>query len=222
MVNYSKSEMREGIACAARMRARFRTDPPDDGARMVATSVMGGSVFSRIREENIHAVIIYRRPAGWYADIVLDNVPVGVPNVIGTPTATPLGSREEAESSAWLQFSSLMIQAHENEGKAPVEDLRHFDLHGYVFTFPGALVDMTAQAGMLLPDEARGTLEDARERLAAHLHAIMGEDGFAVEKWETAPDAQKQMVVASMIIQLAMGAHRFPAIESSPSPDQVM
>ena len=222
MVTYSKSEMKEGIACAARMRERFLVDPPDDQARMVATSLMGDSVFSRIREEHIHAVIIYRRPAGWYADIVFQDVPAGVPNVIGTPTSEPLGSRAEAEDSAWLQFSSLVLQARENATKAPPEDLRHFDLHGNIFTIPGGIVDMAVMSGMLLSDEQRGTPEDAHQRLAEHLRAIMGGDGFSIEKWNAAPDDQKRLVFASIIIQLAMGHHRHPPIESAPSPDQVM
>lgn len=61
-------------------------------------SALAGVTFPYATEDNLDALMIYPAPlGGWHADVVLKEVPPGIPNAMGTPVGTPLRTRQEAE-----------------------------------------------------------------------------------------------------------------------------
>ncbi len=73
------------------------------GAIEHATTMQAATASPHWRLSNVAGVHVYETARGWYADIVFEGLPVGVPTVIGN--AVPCGTREEAMRSAVRNLS---------------------------------------------------------------------------------------------------------------------
>lgn len=61
---------------------------------------------------NLAAFIIRRNGPGWTADVVFDRVPQGMPDVVGTPEAAPLPSRDAALAAGRLILTMVLSASH--------------------------------------------------------------------------------------------------------------
>ena len=62
--------------------------------------------------DNLAAFIIRRNGPGWTADVVFDRVPQGMPDVVGTPEAAPLPSRDAALIAGRLILTMILVASH--------------------------------------------------------------------------------------------------------------
>jgi hypothetical protein len=91
--------------------------------RAEVTSPLARAVESYMIEDNLAALVIYPAPlGGWFADVMLQNVPPGVSNILGTPVAHPLATYPEALNQG-IDIVALILAPKrpgiENESKAP-------------------------------------------------------------------------------------------------------
>lgn len=222
MSTFSKAEIKDGVRRLKALKARFKSEKSLDG-KIGDASPLASSLFAHLTPGNFRAVVVYRRSRGWYADVLLKDLPAGIPDAIGTPLNHPHASREEAEEAAWVNFRMVMHQAVTNEAAnadGPRQDVRVFDLHGMAFRLPGRLVDELAAMATMLSEGQMGTVKEARQRMAGHLEEIMGSDTFIEEKWEAATDQQRNRVMASMIQQMVLGSARYPPNDIEPTTDE--
>lgn len=68
-----------------------------------ATAIQAATATPHWRLSNVGGVHVYDTDRGWYADIAFEDLPVGVPTVIGN--AVPCGTREEAMRRAVQNLS---------------------------------------------------------------------------------------------------------------------
>lgn len=88
--------------------------------KMHAESVLGAVTFSHVRPWNLDALVVYPAPlGGWHGDLILEHMPDGIPNVLGTPVAHPLPTREAAEEYCKRLLVGILKQAAETDAAAP-------------------------------------------------------------------------------------------------------
>lgn len=66
---------------------------------------------------NLAAFVIRPNGSGWTADIVLERVPLGVSDVIGTPEAAPLPTREIALAAGRVILTMILSESHGDKTK---------------------------------------------------------------------------------------------------------
>lgn len=195
---------------------------------MQPRSLIGQSLMGRICYDNLDALVIRRSSGGWHADLILKRMPVGVPNVMGTPEAHPLPDREAAVAAGTDILRQLCRLAAENAlaGRdQPLEDVRPFELHGHTFQIPGPVVEQVrliwAAMGQGLVPDARA----ARNLLTENLVRIMGSDMFDPDQYDALPEEDKSSIGISMATLLQFGEFRHPdrpvatlAPDEDPSP----
>lgn len=95
-------------------------------------SALGRAQSPYLRVDNIDAVMIYQAPkGGWHGDVVMKQVPVGIPNVLGTPVENPCPSREMAVDMA-VSLLAQIIGGERIKGAVPPPiALPAFLFHGY-------------------------------------------------------------------------------------------
>jgi len=180
---------------------------------MQPTSIIGQSLMGRIGYDNLDALIIRRSSGGWHADVILKGMPVGVSNVMGTPEAHPLPSREAALEAGTGILRQLCRLATENAlagREKPLEDTRPFELHGHTFQIPGPVVE---QVGLIWASMGQGLVPDAdtaRNLLSENLVRTMGSDSFDPERYETLPEDEKSSIGIAMATLLQFGEFRHP------------
>ena len=67
--------------------------------------------------DNLAAFVIRPNGPGWTADIVLERVPPGVPDVIGTPDAAPLPTREIALAAGRVILTMILSASYGDKAK---------------------------------------------------------------------------------------------------------
>ena len=222
-MEYARSIKREGrkrlkkLLPAAMREAKKRLG---DGSFEAQQSLMADVMIRHAEPGNLEGVMVYRTERGWYADLVMREVPLGASNVMGTPADMPRMSREEAEKEGYQVLVAALfgwMRSKEDTKSSSQEDVRVFKLHGRDFPIPGSVVD-SARAGL----EARGDVsEDDADEIRSHLVAslvdIMGGDRFEDDLWKTADDEARMKVVADMTMLLAVG-HFFHPDKEFPDP----
>lgn len=112
VVDYTSKQMSEGkkffrgIKLKARKEAEKQIN--DINSYLQPKTLLGQRTIENIKEKHIEAVIVYSNKKNeWYADIVLKNTPVGVPNVLGTPVIHPEKTEQDAKKSAYTMLVGL-------------------------------------------------------------------------------------------------------------------
>ena len=222
-MEYTRSIKRDGrkrlkkLLPAAMREAKKRLA---DGSFEAQQSLMADVMIRHAKPDNLDGVMVYRTERGWYADLVMREVPLGASNVMGTPADMPRMSREEAEKEGYQVLVAALfgwMRSEEDTKPSTQGDVRVFKLHGRDFAIPGSVVD-SARAGL----EARGDVnEDDADEIRAHLVAslvdIMGGDRFDDDLWKTADDEARMKVVADMTMLLSVG-HFFHPDKDFPDP----
>lgn len=209
-----------------RLRKEVSLASPD--GIMQPTSLIGQSLMGRIGHDNLDALVIRRSSGGWHADVVLTGMPLGVSNVMGTPEARPLPSREAALEAGTGILRQLCRLAAENAlaGRdQPLGDTRPFELHGHTFQIPGPVVE---QVRLIWAAMGKGLVPDAqaaRNLLTENLVRTMRSDSFDPDRYAALSDDEKSSIGISMATLLQFGEFRHPdrpvaapAHEEDPSP----
>jgi hypothetical protein len=186
------------------------------GAELTMTSALGQSAGSYIREDRLRAVMIYPAPkGGWHADVVLENLPPGVPNTFGTRVEAPCRTRAEAEETAKRILVALLGAAELNRGKAerpPVFMLDKWSIALRPEIYDAALALMPHMAnGYGSPLQAAVRVEETLADLCPE-----GFDGKAFGGW---PHAKKVELVTVLHIAALSGLYTWPWRRDAPPMD---
>lgn len=222
-MEYTRSIKREGrkrlkkLLPAAMREAKKRLG---DGSFEAQQSLMADVVIRHAEPSNLDGVMVYRTERGWYADLVMREVPLGASNVMGTPADMPRMSREEAEKDGYQVLVAALfgwMRSKEDANSSSHGDVRVFKLHGRDFPIPGNVVDSARAALEGRGDIIEGEADMMRGYLISSLVDIMGGDRFEDDLWKNANDEARMKVVANMTMLLAVG-HFFHPDKDFPDP----
>jgi hypothetical protein len=151
-----------------------------------------------VTEENLEALVIYEAPeGGWHADVVLKEVPSGVPNCFGSPTEDPLPTYDAAmEIGKKTLVMLLVLAATDMEAGPPV-----FILDGNVFELS---VDILAWA------HGYGSPERAAERLKVYLAAHFRDGAFDGPAYLALPRNDRNQLLTILHMAAVDGLFRYP------------
>lgn len=225
---FSEKQIREGRARLAEARQGAR-DEAQASLRDPETSVqtgttLGHTLFSRIKEENLDALIVHRGVKGWYADVLLKDMPAGLPVVFGTPSKMPHPSRALAEADGKMMLVTAFRAILEREkivrDKAP-EDIRPFELYGVTYRIPGEVVDNIQPMVDTMPEEFVGTPESVTHRLLSRVAPFVNDEGeMDLKGVDSLSDQEKMAMLANMATLLCMGIFRVPGTTPDPIPEE--
>ena len=182
------------------------------------TSAIAKGMLPHISEDRLRAVCIYPAPlGGWHADIVLKNMPPGVPDVVGTPVGLPKATREEAEATARDLLQIVLATARQNAtGSQHPAPPPAFILYGHPIRLAPALL---AEFAATRPGQA--TSSDRKAFALGLIAGILDEvgpegfDGTVFLSWS--PSRRAELLAAFHLAALA-GVMRYPPLEpASPS-----
>ncbi len=163
-----------------------------------------------ITETNLDGIEVYPGAAGgWPAGVVVRSVPLGVADVIGTPTAAPLATSAAAEEMAQHLLQLCLATADANLARGPVPGtFAVLLLHGQPITPPHSLMAACGKDPERGPERlSREVAHGALERvLATHLPGEVTADAIAALPDRAA--AELRFTVAEAMLA---GALRHPA-----------
>lgn len=186
-------------------------------------SHQGSSLMSRLRQENLEALVIYQRNGGrWYADLLLKKMPVGAPNVMGTPVSDPLSSEKEAREAGQGLLEGILNACLDNElaksDKVATDDLV-FDFPSTALNVPSQVVEEISSAFNAIPEGMGPTLEIMRAQLRTRLLEFFGAEDMTSEDWESLSADRKTVLMANVTAMLALGEFRYVS-ETLPAPEE--
>lgn len=117
-----------------------------DESSLKVNSPFAASTSPYLKLENVLGVHIHHNGSGWIGDVILGNVPDGVPNVLGTPEKMPRRAYSEAENDArgilrFIILNSRGQLAIASDIEVEADD-RYFDLGGLVLTLTAEQVGL--------------------------------------------------------------------------------
>lgn len=178
------------------------------GRSLDLSGAIGAAIRPHLTEDNLDAMVIHPAPhGGWHADVVLQEVPPGIANAIGTPVGKPERTRGEA-GKAGLAILSMVLRRRTPCPPPAIRPPPAFSLHGNDVP----LLDSGYQALLgTYPDatEGYGSERAAPERLAGVLGELMPE-GFTPGSWRMLPDAARCQIVAVVHVAALSGLLRYP------------
>jgi hypothetical protein len=172
------------------------------GAIEHATTMQAATASPHWRLSNVGGVHVYETGRGWYADIVFEALPVGVPTVIGN--AVPCGTREEAMRSA---VRNLSLCAEREKAV-----IANFDamMRWFVFDEIEVPVDPDYLPGIAAKLAAEGyTQEECLGRLAYLRHVISGDEPVTQGPCEAADEKTRERPAVVCEIAMALGLTQF-------------
>ncbi|MFG6572146.1 hypothetical protein ACGYLO_11130 [Sulfitobacter sp. 1A13353] len=219
-MQYSDKQMKDGRARLKRLlpeaRAYARKAMRNPDIQMQINTAKGMATQRFIRADNFRALVVYRTPRGWYADLLLKQVPPGVSDVMGTPMSMPHETREEAEEAAVHILQSMCLQSIMNEGlvsDGSKADVRPFKLFNISMPLPGEAVDLcvpvmaiTGQTVMEARTYALSRLEEACARIGI-------DETTTIEDMADKPDADHEEIFRLCCMTAATNCIEFPVSE---------
>lgn len=168
-------------------------------------SALGRAQAPYLKIENVEAVMIYQAPkGGWHGDVVLKEVPDGVPNVLGTPVEHPCPTREMAVDMA----IGLLVQIMATKELPPPVALPAFLFHG---------CEIHLVSDILEQIPGYESVEHALKRLGEIEHELFP-SGIPEEFTLKGEEAASLMAVVHMAAK--NGVYRYPPKEDrEPSPE---
>jgi hypothetical protein len=114
-------------------------------------SVLCANTLDHLRVQHLEAVRIYAAPAGGYhGDLHFDNVPDGVPNILGTATACPELTRAAAEDRVVRMLAMLIHRQSRRPFQPPAPEHVIFEFFGSSFRVP--IQDVIPEVSTCNPD----------------------------------------------------------------------
>lgn len=210
MPQATRQQMREG---RQRLIAWLREaqEHPDEGV-LSPDSPLGKATFGHVTMENLDALLIYPAPkGGWHCDLLLKNVPPGVPNSFGTPVQSPLKTREEAEERGHMMLAAVLSYIAANKPNEKPEPV--FMLHNYKFPL---LPDVFEAALQIMPELREEGPYGSELRAVARIEEVLEElfpRGFDVDAFN-AMDPDHKATLLSVLHGAALnGVFRYPPLK---------
>lgn len=130
---------------ASAVEEEIRLDGHGD-AGLKSMTAFSASTTPYLKAENVMGVQVHHNGRGWIGDVILQNVPDSIPNVLGTPESMPRATYAEAENDAkgivrLIILNSRGLVTVTNAVDVAADD-RHFDLDGLVLTLSAEQVDL--------------------------------------------------------------------------------
>lgn len=153
-------------------RAKATEDVDSAGHMSVqATSAFGQFALSGLTEDCFQSVMIYEDgPGRWHADIGMQSRLPGQPEILGTPTSTPLGSRAEAEDFAENMLTMLVAEAIRQQRrmaaqmKKDLAESQSFNFGEVGMVIPQRMINDVLESLLQMPDQARASVLDRVEK----------------------------------------------------------
>lgn len=226
-MGFSEKQMREGRARLAAMQEEAREEARktlrDPAFEVKNATVLGQSVFSRLKEENLDSLILHRGVKGWYADVVLKDMPAGIASVFGTPSKHPLPTRAAAEADAKVMLVTVfraILEREQTSRDAAPKDIRPFELYGVTYSLPGEVVERIKPLVDMMPEDFTGTPESVSARLISRVQPFVDEKGnLDIKGVDGLPQEEKMAMLANMATLLCMGIFRLPGVTPDPIPE---
>lgn len=214
-VNFGEKAVEKGRKLLKKLLPELRKEISiaDKDMSLAPTSLLGQSVISRIRLENLDALVIRKSAKGWHADVIFKGLPVGVSNVMGTPEAHPLPTEADAQAAGRDLLKQLIRVALENEHAyrdTPAKDTRVFELHDYVFQIPGSIIDNIGMIWAAVGHTVIPDAETARGNLSTLLTDLLGEDSFDKDKFTALSVDDQTRVLIGMATLMVFNEFRHP------------
>ncbi|WP_437871000.1 hypothetical protein ACSD7O_17380 [Methylorubrum extorquens] len=151
---------------------------------------------------NVVGVHVYEAAGGWHADLAFEDLPAGVPRLIGT--AVPCPSRQAALESAVRQLS---LCAEREKSFVANFDTR---VRWFLFDEVEVPVDPDYLPGVAASLAEEGhTEEDACGRLAYLRHIISGDEPLTVDRIKAADQEAQERIGVVCEIAMALGRTQF-------------
>lgn len=179
---------------------------------MEPASLLGQSLTAHLKRANLEALVIHHRPKGWTADVLLKDLPVGLPNTLGTPESMPMKTREEAVQAGAALVKVIALQIKENDlsqGQAPMADKRYFQIEGFELSMPAAAIEALSRSLDDILSIMPTAVEDTFERLRYNIHELTGGQPLTAGHLENASDEMTERLRANMGVLLAFGHAKY-------------
>jgi hypothetical protein len=193
-------------------QARERADELIGDVTLIrAESQIGETTLPWCRIENVWGVRLY--PAqfgGWHADILLQGVPEGLPDALGTPASNPAPTRGEALIIA-VELVAMAIAKSRRE-PAP-EKPKHliFDFHDFEIRIPVEVYDQVRPLALADPR----TREMMLERLAEITEEVFG-SGVTETAMNALSEEARNRLMMVVLLSLAKNIFRYPVRADEP------
>lgn len=205
--------MRDGRRALRALLPWARAELPNEPGVVELESVLGRTIAPYITEANLDALLIYPgRSGGWHADILLKNVPPGIPNTLGTPVGAPCRTRAEAEELGKHTLVTVLELARRNSPDAP-RPPPVFWLHDWSITL---VPEILASARKTFPDGGGyGSEDQAKWRVEQRLTEVCpnGFDGDDFKTWDIERKAHLLTVLHRAVLS---GLFVYPMREPAP------
>lgn len=209
-------QMKEGRRRLKNLLGRAKADVRKRGRslEMQPLSVLAQSLTGRITKRNFDALIAYEDGEGrWFGDLVLKNMPTGMPDAMGTPSNEPRATRDAALKDAYGALLAMLANIEEAKrasfDKPPVDE-RVFVLYGFSFKIPGHAVDAASELFGLVDGGETYSLEQSVYLMTRAVREISGEAEFTGDLYDAAPQDAKTQLLAAMATMMIFGFFRFP------------
>ena len=192
--------LRELLPLAAVRKAEM------DGGHATASNPLSQGLMRHLRPDNVTGVHIHvNEHGGWYADLLLTNVPAGLPDVIGTPSSSPLTTRDAAIDAGITLLALVLALAEEPTEKPEGDDLRYFDFDSFCIGVPSQVVEAAAADPRLTAVSA----DTVKAQLNGLLSAAFPE-GISEGAYRALPEDAASALNSAIVVALSRGMFRFP------------
>lgn len=194
--------------------ARRKAAEPADPLVLRAGSAVGRSALPHYRIANCVGVAIYQgEKGGWFADLWFEDVPAGIPPIIGTPLAEPHSAPQEALAYA-IDTLALLITHEDRPKPDPEAVMAAFPFDGVVIPIPSQMVaDLREMAG----DRTPPTPEYVRERIEAFRAEVLDGEPLTAERANAFPQETAARLMSIAAMALLVGIVRVPeSVEADP------
>lgn len=174
------------------------------------------AMYSHVTEANLDAVII--KPGeygGWICDILLKDVPAGIPNAVGTPVKRPWPTRQEAEDNAAELIASFLLPG-EHVRVARPEPHRVFEYFGFSIPLPEKLLTWMEEETTRNPHLRYGSVLLANERLDQVTEELFSATKPSADLLNSMERGHLSMLMATLCMAALEGCFRYPDWRAEP------
>ena len=156
------------------------------------------ALLPHITENNLRSLMVYRVEKGWVADLVLVDLPGGLPNRVGIPEREALPTEEEAVAEGFDMLVGLLT----------VSEFPIFELCGYSVPLARANLDSIRKSKPARNIGYR-SLDDARARICSVLQDYLP-GGFTLGGFFALPEEESRHITAVLHLAALSGVVFYP------------
>jgi hypothetical protein len=219
MPTYTNKQISEGKKLLKSLKIKARKDAEkilyDTSSSFMPSTVLGQRTLENIKEKNIEAIVVYNNQQNeWFADILLKNTPVGIPNVLGTPVNSPEKTEKEALKSAYtilvnLYKEILLNEKTKSDLRTPNKD-RVFILYGNSLNIPGEVIEKFHEFLNNAGIEKLFSREELRQQLHKKIKEIQTEEEFNPDDFDRSTKEKREEIISIIIQLLLQGDFKYP------------